>query len=264
MSQVWITILILIASSILVFLYKFFSNIFGFSGITHSRADLYIAVINHDRENNQIKIKIACAANNPLIIKNIELVSRLSFGNRRENFLGWFQIARAYFVDDQEGLQGVFILRKFKRESAWVRKSFNVLLGLLFSLFILSTIYHPFGWLVLSMGPYPNVKIKSSKVVIKDSVSNQILYFPFLIKPAEERELLIDYAFSVKEKGYIEADAKYFNNQLIPNKSNWILPRLGQYILHGKVKLKLNMQGFLTSYALNLSKEKDNFILDAK
>lgn len=112
---------------------------------------------------------------------------------------------------------------------------------------------------MLLIGPYNDVKIKSSSSDTKDiqSGSNQVL--PFLIKPAEEREFLIDYTFAVKSRHFIPTEAKYIQKQNIPEKSHWKLPRPGHHSLQGKVKLLIKTHGILATYRLNLGEE--DFIL---
>jgi len=265
MSEIWIGVWIgvstSVAISILAFLYKLLGNAIGFSSIPSIRTGLGIAVIGHDKNNQKVKIKIAYAGSSPLIVKGIELTSSLSLASRTERFRAWFQIARGYLTDDWEGLQAVFGQRFIKKEPVCIRKSFNLILGILFSLLVLSQIYSPFGWIMLLLiePPYIKVKIKSSDINIKDVQSGKNKLLPFLIKPIEEREFLIDYMFAVKSKLFISTKAEYVQDK--PKNPLWELPRPGHHVLHGNVKLLIKTQGLLATYRINLGKDKEDFIL---
>lgn len=256
MSEIWIGVLSALASSILIALYKLLSNVIRFPGIYRKLADLDVSVIEHEKNNQKVKIKIAYAGSSPLIVKRIELTSSLSLASRKERFRAWFQIARGYLTDDWEGLQAVLGQRFIRKEPVWFRKSFNIIIGITFSLLILSLIYHPFGLIMLLIGPYSDVKIKSSNINIED-VQSGIKILPFLIGSAEEREFLIDYTFAVKSKLFIPTKAEYVQDK--PKNPLWKLPRPGRHVLRGNVKLLIKTQGLLATYRINLGEE--DFIL---
>lgn len=261
MSGILIGVLIALVPGIIVFLYKLLSNLFGLPSIQHKRADLDVAVIEHDKGNQKVKIKIIYAGSSPLIVKGIELTSSLQLAFGKESLLACFQLARGYLTDDWEGLQAVFGQKFARKEPVRIRKSFNLILGILFSLVVLSLIYNPLGWIMLLMGPYDSVKIKSSNINMKDLQSGENQPLRFLLDPTKERELLIDYTLAVESKRFIPTESRYIQKQDIPKKSPWILPRPGHHVLHGKVRLSIKTHGLLTPYRINLDKGKEDFIL---
>jgi hypothetical protein len=261
MSGFWIGVLIALIPGSISFLYKLLSNLFRLPNIEHKRADLDVSVIKHNKKNQKVKIKIIYAGSSPLIVKGIELTSSLQLAFGREGLLACFQVARGYLTDDWQGLQAVFGQKFIREKPACIRKSFNLILGIAFSVLILSWIYNPFGLIMLLMGPYDSVKIKSSNISIRDLKSGKNQLLPFSLSPAKERELLIDYTLAAKSKRFIPTEVKYIQKQYIPKKSPWILPRLGHHVLHGNLKLSIKAPAFLIPYRKNLDKNKEDFIL---
>lgn len=255
MSEIWIAVLIAFAPGIIAFLYKLLNIVFGFSFSLHGRTDLDVAVTKHDINNQKVEIKIAYAGSSPLIIRRIELTSILSQARGKERFLSWFQLARGYLTDDWEGLQTVFGQKFGLKESIWLRKTVNIILGILFCLLILSLLFNPFGWIILFLGPYNNLRIISSNVNTKVMPSTDKV-LPFLIKLSEESELLVEYTFAVKSRLFAPTEAKYIQKRNIPEKSPWKLPRPGQFVLQGDVKLRIKTSGLLATYSINLGKRK--------
>ena len=263
MSEIWIGVLIGVLSSfaisIFVFLYKLIANAIGFSGIPNIHTDLGIAVIEHDKNNQKVKIKIAYAGSNPQIVRKIELTSSLSLAAGKDSLLAWVQLARGYLTDDWEGLQTVFWQRFARKEPVWIRKPVNIILGIVFSLLIISLLFNPLGWIMLLFGPYNNLKIVSSDVNTKEMQTGANKVPPFLIKPSEESEFLIDYSLSIKSRHFAPTKAEYVRD--MPEKPLWKLPRPGHHILRGKVKLLIKTPGLLATYRINLDKHKEDFVL---
>lgn len=260
MSTIWISVLIALTPGTIALLYKLLKNATRLSHIYHTHADLDIAVVEQDTSNQKVKIKIAYAGGSPLIIRRIELTSVLSLARSKERFLAWFQLARGYLTDDWEGLQTVFGQNFVIKEPIWLRKIVNLILGILFSLFIISLLYNPFGWVILLIGPYSNLKIMASdkNINTKEMQTDTNLVPPFLIKPCEEREYLIEYTLYVKARSFLPTtEAKYVQD--IPKKSPWKLPRPGQFVLEGNVKLLIRTSGLLAAHRISLSKK--NFVL---
>lgn len=257
MSENWILVLIAFAPGIIGFLYKFLNTATRFLPFYYTHADFDIAVIEQDTKNQKVKIKIAYAGSSSLIIKGVELTSILSLASSKERIISWFQLARGYLTDDWEGLQTVLGQKYARKEPVWLRKTLNLILGILLSLIIISLLYNPFGWIILLIGPYSSLRIISSDVNTKDiqSGANQVL--PFLIKPAEEREFLIDYTFAVKSRNFTSTKAKYVLD--MPEKSLWKLPRPGHLILRGNVKLLIKTSGLFATHRINLGKK--DFVL---
>jgi len=257
MSVIWISVLIAFAPGTIVFLYELLNIATRLSRIYHTHADLDVAVIEQDTNNQKIKIKIAYAGSSPLIVRRIELTSVLSLASSKERLLAWFQLARGYLTDDWEGLQTVLGQSFARKEPVWLRKTVNLILGILFSLFIISLLYNPFGWIILFIGPHSNLRIIASDVNTKEIQTGTDQVLPFLIKSSEEKEFLIEYAFSVKSRYFPSTKAKYVRD--MPEKSLWKLPRPGHLVLQGNVKLLIKTSGLWAAHRINLGKK--DFVL---
>lgn len=252
--EFWHTILIASIPGIIVIIYKLFVTFTGFSPLSYTRPNLDISVIEQYENEQKIKIKMAYIGIRPLIIKRVELKSTLDLRNVGERFRSWFQLSRGHITDDVLGLQTVLGQKYSRKEPVWLRKIFNIIFGILLYVMLISFIYNPFGWIsLLLFSAYNSVKIRSSEVNVKELQPENNRTTPFLIKPAEEKEFLLIYTFSVRSKSFKPTKAEVFHGIL--DNPLWKLPRPGHHILRGNVKLIIQTSGWLSRYCLNLGKK---------
>lgn len=220
------------------------------------------------RGNSNFVIKTAFVGKEDVIVDEVIVESKLTYPGRFGGLLAWLQLGIGYISDNVEGLNtvlgrsypyiGFMAVPCHRIKNAYIRKPLSAIWGMVILYYFVIFLF-PLFWVVLSWGPYQELRLFSGdeNVRLSKKGSEIELKRPFILKQGFEECLTISYGppllyYPLLKSRVFVKNAKISYVKEPPKLRRTKLPRNGEFIWKATDILKVKICGKVIRYPVEL------------